>query len=63
MEIFWKAAVAVLAQPVVGVEGGANALDGIADLFVFGGKGEVHADAAVAEEAAGKRTTRSGDSR
>ena len=36
VEVQRKPAFTVLAQPVIGVEGRADALDGVADLFLLG---------------------------
>ena len=60
VEVVGKAPLTVLAQPVVGVERRADALDGVLNLLLLGGEGEVHAG--VAAQVAGGRITLSGDS-
>ncbi|MNY59771.1 hypothetical protein D3C86_1962510 [compost metagenome] len=61
VEVLGKAAFLFLAQPVVGIEGRADTLNGVADLLLVGGQCEIHAADPVAAAWPG-RITLSGDS-
>jgi hypothetical protein len=42
VEVVRKPPLAVLAQPVFSIEGGADSFDGVADLFLLLAQGKIH---------------------